>query len=139
LPHVQGDRVQLQQLVLNLIMNACEAMQPDSRPERVLSIDTLHGANGTVHILVGDSGPGIARELRDRIFEPFYTTKADGLGLGLPICRKIAAAHGGTLSVDDVPRQGACFRIVLPALQAARPEARPAHFGAGAISEADSS
>ncbi|MCG2595458.1 MASE1 domain-containing protein [Ramlibacter sp. XY19] len=121
LPLLQGDQVQLQQLVLNLVLNACEAMQNSGRPERVLSVDTQHGADGTVQILVSDTGPGIKPELLGRVFEPFYSTKANGLGLGLSICRKIAAHHGGTLSVQNNHGGGATFRCALPPVrQAAR-------------------
>ncbi|MEZ0306621.1 MAG: ATP-binding protein [Ramlibacter sp.] len=113
LPQVHGDPVQLQQLLLNLVLNACEAMQ--GQRERTLSIDTHHGADGTVQILLRDTGPGIPQALLDRVFEPFYTTKANGLGLGLPICRKVAAAHGGTLSAQSAPGRGASFCCALPA------------------------
>jgi two-component system, LuxR family, sensor kinase FixL len=114
LPQVIGDHVQLQQLVLNLVLNACEAMQYSGRAERILSIDTHHGADGTVQVLLTDTGPGIPQERLDRVFEPFYTTKANGLGLGLSICRKIAIAHGGTLTAQNVPGGGASFRCTLP-------------------------
>jgi signal transduction histidine kinase len=133
LPLVRGDHVQLQQLVLNLVLNACEAMQGAGVTERTLSIDTHHGADGTVQILVTDTGPGIAQDLLDRVFEAFYTTKANGLGLGLSICRKIATAHGGTLSARSSPGRGASFRCALPAVQAL------AHFPAGRTSTATSS
>jgi two-component system, LuxR family, sensor kinase FixL len=114
LPQVIGDQVQLQQLVLNLVLNACEAMQNSGRAERILSIDTHHGADGTVQILLTDTGPGIPEDLLNRVFDPFYTTKANGLGLGLSICRKIALAHGGSLSAQNVPGGGASFRCTLP-------------------------
>ncbi|MEJ5990889.1 MASE1 domain-containing protein [Ramlibacter sp. PS3R-8] len=120
LPQVRGDRVQLQQLVLNLVLNACEAMEQGGRPERVLSVGTHHGADGTVQILVTDTGPGIQPDLMPGIFKPFYTTKTNGLGLGLSICRKIAANHGGSLSVRSSPGEGANFRVVLPSAHAAR-------------------
>jgi two-component system, LuxR family, sensor kinase FixL len=114
LPLAHGDHVQLQQLVLNLVLNACEAMQNSGRAERILSIDTHHGADGSVQLLVTDTGPGIPPNLLDRVFDPFYTTKTNGLGLGLSICRKIVAAHGGVLSAHAVPGGGASFRCVLP-------------------------
>jgi signal transduction histidine kinase len=113
LPQVDCDRVQLQQLVLNLISNACEAMQ-DRGGEKALSIATVHGADDTVHVIVTDSGPGIPPDQLERIFEPFVTTKEQGLGLGLAICRKIARAHRGTLVADSHYGDGATFRLVLP-------------------------
>jgi two-component system sensor kinase FixL len=123
LPLLYGDPVQLQQLVLNLVLNACEAMQHSGLPERVLSVDTQHGADGTVQILVSDTGPGIPAQLLARVFEPFYSTKANGLGLGLSICRKIATHHGGSLSVQNHQGGGASFRCALPPV---RPAARSA-------------
>ncbi|HEX6242601.1 MAG TPA: ATP-binding protein, partial [Polyangiales bacterium] len=89
LPAVRGDRVQLQQLLLNLVSNACEAMQHVSAT-RVLNIGTLRARDGSVQVVVSDSGPGIASAQIDTIFDAFYTTKANGLGMGLPICRQIA-------------------------------------------------
>jgi PAS domain S-box-containing protein len=139
LPMLQGDAVQLQQLVLNLVLNACEAMQNSGRPERVLSVDTQHGADGTVQVLVSDTGPGVKAELLARVFEPFYSTKANGLGLGLSICRKIATHHGGTLSVQNNHAGGATFRCSLPPVRAAGRSAGPAQRLAGARSTAASS
>jgi PAS domain S-box-containing protein len=118
LPQVRGDRVQLQQLVLNLVCNACDAMQ--GQPERrLLSISTAQAPDGSVQVAVSDTGPGIAPERLDRVFEPFYTTKQSGLGMGLPICRRIAVAHGGTLAASSRAGEGATFRLALPAVVAA--------------------
>jgi PAS domain S-box-containing protein len=113
LPQVDCDRVQLQQLVLNLISNACEAMQ-DHGGEKTLSIATVHQSDDTVQVVVTDSGPGIPPDQLERIFEPFVTTKEQGLGLGLAICRKIARAHRGSLVADSHYGDGASFRLVLP-------------------------
>jgi PAS domain S-box-containing protein len=123
LPQVQGDRVQLQQLVLNLVCNACDAMQ--GQPERrLLSISTAQTADGSVQVAVSDTGPGIAPERLDRVFEPFYTTKQSGLGMGLAICRRIAGSHGGTLMATSRSGEGATFRLTLPAVESvARPVA----------------
>jgi two-component system, LuxR family, sensor kinase FixL len=123
LPQVQGDRVQLQQLVLNLVCNACDAMQ--GQPERrLLSISTAQTADGSVQVAVSDTGPGIAPERLDRVFEPFYTTKQSGLGMGLAICRRIAGSHGGTLTASSRSGEGATFRLTLPAVvSVARPVA----------------
>ncbi|HEY6512269.1 MAG TPA: MASE1 domain-containing protein [Burkholderiaceae bacterium] len=113
LPQVNGDRVQLQQVVLNLVSNACDAMRLPTGRERTLSVTTIHVYDGSVQLVVGDTGPGIAPNQLDRIFEPFFTTKDSGLGLGLPISRRIARAHGGTL-VAEHRDAGASFRLTLP-------------------------
>lgn len=123
LPQVQGDRVQLQQLVLNLVVNACDAMQ-GLETQRVLAVSTGQGADGCVQVTVSDNGPGIPPERAERIFEPFYTTKEAGLGMGLAICRRIASAHGGVLTVQTRPGEGAAFRLALPQVLPARPAPR---------------
>ena len=92
--------MQLQQLVLNLVSNACDAMRNAASPQRTLSITTIHADDGSAQLVVSDTGPGIAANQLDRIFEPFFTTKDSGLGLGLPISRRIARAHGGTLVAE---------------------------------------
>jgi PAS domain S-box-containing protein len=117
LPNVIGDRVQLEQLVLNLVSNGCEAMQNQGRGEKTLNVTTIHGYDGTVQVVVTDTGPGIAADQLDRVFEPFYTTKENGLGLGLPISRKIAVAHGGNLTAEQREGEGASMRLVLPAVR----------------------
>ena len=127
LPKVHGDPVQLQQLLLNLMLNACEAMQDGGLPERVLSIATHDGAHGMVQVLLSDTGPGIPQDLLHRVFEPFYTTKSNGLGLGLSMCRKIAISHGGTLTAQTGRGRGATFRFAVPAV-------RPAGLQRGAVS-----
>ena len=114
LPPVQGDRVQLQQVLLNLILNAIEAMR-DVEEERELLIGTRHQPDG-VSVEVRDSGPGFAPAALQRVFEAFYTTKPGGLGLGLSICRSIIEAHDGRLWASaNVPR-GASFQFALPAV-----------------------
>jgi two-component system, LuxR family, sensor kinase FixL len=115
LPQVQGDRVQLQQVVMNLVVNACDAMQ-GVRKHRVLGVATSQTAEGLVQVSVSDTGCGIAPEQLERIFEPFYTTKESGLGMGLAICRRIAGAHGGTLLAQSRPGEGAVFKLALPAV-----------------------
>jgi C4-dicarboxylate-specific signal transduction histidine kinase len=115
LPRLHGDRVQLQQVMLNLILNASEAMAAASEGPRELLIDTAEDEAGDVSIAVRDSGPGVPSEDIERIFSPFYTTKSGGMGMGLSICRSIIEAHGGRLWVSaNVPR-GAVFRFTLPA------------------------
>ena len=110
-----GDRVQLQQVVLNLILNAVEAMDlVGDRPRRLL-ISTKQSQAKEVLVAVQDSGPGIAPEDLERIFEAFYTTKSSGIGMGLSICRSIVHAHGGQLWAHaNVPR-GAMFEFTVPA------------------------
>jgi PAS domain S-box-containing protein len=118
LPRVQGDRVQLLQVLLNLILNAIEAMRDVGEEERELLISTRHEPDG-VSVEVRDSGPGFAPAALERVFEAFYTTKPDGLGLGLSICRSIIEAHDGRLwARPNVPR-GAIFGFIAPAHPAA--------------------
>ena len=114
---VEGDRVQLQQVVLNLILNAVEAMSSEEEGARELSIRTEQSQTGGVLVEVRDSGPGIDREHLERVFEPFYTTKTSGVGMGLAICRSIIVAHGGRLWVDVNEPRGAVFQFTLPAAQ----------------------
>jgi PAS domain S-box-containing protein len=115
LPRVQGDRVQLQQVLLNLIINAIEAMRDVGEEERELLISTRNEPDG-VSVEVRDSGPGFAPAALDRVFEAFYTTKADGLGLGLSICRSIIETHNGRLWASANLPRGASFQFALPAI-----------------------
>jgi len=118
LPRVQGDRVQLQQVLLNLIINAIEAMRDVGEEERELLVSTRNEPDG-VSVEVRDSGPGFAPAALERVFEAFYTTKPSGLGLGLSICRSIMEAHNGRLwASPNVPR-GAIFGFIAPAHPAA--------------------
>jgi PAS domain S-box-containing protein len=118
LARVQGDRVQLQQVLLNLIINAIEAMRDVGEKERELLISTRNEPDG-VSVEVRDSGPGFAPAALERVFEAFYTTKPGGLGLGLSICRSIIEAHNGRLwASDNVPR-GAVFGFIAPVHPAA--------------------
>ena len=116
LPPVHGDRVQLQQVMLNLILNAMEAMLGVDAQARELLISTESSPSQGLLVTVGDTGPGIALEHRERVFESFYTTKSSGLGIGLSICRSIIDAHGGKLWADTDQPHGAAFRFTLPAL-----------------------
>jgi signal transduction histidine kinase len=114
LPRIRRDRVQLQQVMLNLIVNAIEAMSATSEERCALRVSTSEGASHSVAVAVRDSGPGLPAEGVERIFDPFYTTKPSGLGMGLSICRSIVEAHGGKLWAGaNVPR-GAVFQFVLP-------------------------
>jgi C4-dicarboxylate-specific signal transduction histidine kinase len=114
-PPVVGDRVQLQQVLLNLILNAGDAMAANPPPGRHLTIGMAHG-DGTVRVSVSDTGHGLPSDA-ERIFEPFYTTKKEGLGLGLPICRSIVSAHHGQLWAEPnvaATRRGTTFHVELP-------------------------
>jgi PAS domain S-box-containing protein len=115
---VHGDRVQVQQVVVNLILNAVEAMSSLEEGTRELSIRIEQGqADGGVLVRVRDSGPGISPENLDRVFEPFYTTKTSGVGMGLSICRSIINGHGGRLWVGANEPRGAVFQFALPPAQ----------------------
>jgi PAS domain S-box-containing protein len=126
LPRVMGDRVQLQQVVLNLLVNACDAMSGAPAAERRLTIVTESGDAG-VQLSISDRGTGISDERLDQIFQPFVTSKKHGLGLGLAICRSIAAAHNGRLWAVNNPDGGATFHLALNAVEgpAAELMARP--------------
>ncbi|MGC1412148.1 MAG: ATP-binding protein [Acetobacteraceae bacterium] len=110
-PPVFIDKVQIQQVLLNLIRNAVEAMQ--SSPRRELSIRAMLSADGMVEVSVADSGPGVAAAVREKLFQPFVTTKSSGLGVGLSICRSIVEAQGGRLWFADNRDGGAEFRFTL--------------------------
>src|SRR5215471_7736979 len=111
---VWGDRVQLQQVVLNLILNAAEAMSSIEAGARELSISSRQGQTSDLLVAVQDSGPGIDLEHTERVFAPFYTTKTNGIGMGLSICRSIIAAHGGRLWAEANQPRGATFQFTLP-------------------------
>jgi signal transduction histidine kinase len=115
LPPVHGDRVQLQQVVLNLIVNAIEAMHGLGDGNRELLICTRKAEPDGVMVEVQDSGPGLAPDTVERVFEHFYTTKPSGLGLGLSICRSIVEGHNGHLSASSNVPRGAIFHFVVPA------------------------
>ena len=114
IPKVLADRVQLQQVVLNLMMNAIEAMGSVQNGARVLGVNSELRAGRDILITVKDSGPGINPENLDRIFERFFTTKANGMGMGLSICRSIVEAHNGRLWAESDVRPGSVFHISLP-------------------------
>jgi signal transduction histidine kinase len=114
LPLIQGDRVQLQQVMLNLIINAIQAMSGLAAGVRELRITTENTDSEGVRLAVRDSGPGLSPENLQRLFEPFYTTKPNGMGMGLSICRSIIEAHGGRLWATGQPR-GALFQFTIPA------------------------
>jgi C4-dicarboxylate-specific signal transduction histidine kinase len=114
-PLIECDRVQLQQVILNLIVNAIEAMSGSNHAPRDLLVITEKAQPDGVLVAVRDSGPGLAPETLERLFDPFYTTKANGMGMGLSICHSIIEAHGGRLwATANLPR-GAVFQLTLPA------------------------
>jgi signal transduction histidine kinase len=113
-PLVLGDRIQLQQVILNLIMNAIEAMSGVSQAHQELSVASMKDGSNGVLVAVRDSGPGLDSTVLDRLFDAFYTSKSDGMGMGLAISRTIVEAHGGQLwATPNVPR-GAIFQFRLP-------------------------
>jgi PAS domain S-box-containing protein len=122
LPQVHGDEVQLQQVVLNLVINAMEALCQNQFPQRLVTVKTARDGEGGVSLWVSDTGAGIDQNTAERIFEPFFTNKPQGLGLGLSISRSIIEAHGGSLSIAPSPEKGATFCCCLPAVSAETPE-----------------
>jgi C4-dicarboxylate-specific signal transduction histidine kinase len=114
LPRIHGDRVQLQQVMLNLIVNAIQAMSDVAGGQHDLLITTEATEDGA-RVGVQDTGPGLPSESLPRLFEPFYTTKSDGMGIGLSICRSIIEAHGGRLWATGNAPQGAFFQFTIPA------------------------
>jgi two-component system sensor kinase FixL len=117
-PPVSGDRVQLQQVLLNLILNACEAMDTTAPPDRRLFLMVGSDARNNVQLSIRDCGPGIPLALIDRLFEPFVTTKPEGLGLGLSISRTIVAAHGGRMWAENNAGGGATVHFLLASVPA---------------------
>ncbi len=119
LPAAFGDRVQLQQVVINLIMNGIEAMAPVADRPRELLISSRPHANDRMLVAVRDSGMGVDAETKDRLFTAFFTTKHDGMGMGLSICRSIIETHGGELWATTNDGPGATFQFTVPIAEAA--------------------
>lgn len=117
LPPIQGDRVQLQQVILNLMINSIQAMSDSAGGERELHVTTEQIASEDIRVAVRDSGPGFSAETQQRLFAPFYTTKPNGMGMGLSICRSIIEDHGGRLSASRIDPQGALFQFTIPVTQ----------------------
>jgi two-component system sensor kinase FixL len=109
---VLADRTQIEQVVLNIVRNAIEAMA--NAPRRRLSI-AAEAAGETIEIRIADSGPGLSAEVHEHLFDPFFTSKAEGMGVGMSISRTIVEAHGGQLWAENGPDGGALFRFTLPA------------------------
>ena len=114
LPLIQGDRVQLQQVILNLIVNAIEAMNGVSEGARELRISTETNESNGALVAVRDSGPGLDPASLEHLFDAFYTTKSSGMGMGLSICRSIIEAHGGRIWAEANVPQGATFQFTFP-------------------------
>jgi PAS domain S-box-containing protein len=114
LPPVIAHGVQLRQVLLNLVMNACDAMSDVTAGQRQLTIESRRITTHEVEVLVADNGPGFPEEILQHLFEPFHTTKPEGLGLGLAICRSIIEAHGGRLVAGNENGRGATVRLTLP-------------------------
>ena len=114
------DRIQIQQVALNLIRNALDAMTGGDRRDLAVSVEPVE--DRMVRISVADTGPGVSPEVRDRLFQPFVTTKANGMGVGLSICRTIVEAHGGRIWVEDNPTGGAVFSFALPLAEQTAPD-----------------
>jgi len=112
LPAVMIDRIQIQQVLINLFKNAAEAMEHSTR--RNLNIAIGRAASDLLQVSVADSGPGISQDVRDRLFQPFVSDKANGMGMGLSICRGIVEAHGGRLWLESNPGGGSVFRFNIP-------------------------
>jgi signal transduction histidine kinase len=106
--------VQLQQVLLNLVMNACDAMNGNAPADRQIVVSTELSDGAGVRFSVSDSGPGVAAGELEKVFEPFFTSKAHGLGLGLAVCRSIITAHEGKLWAANNPERGATFHFTLP-------------------------
>jgi two-component system sensor kinase FixL len=114
LPAIDGDPIQLQQVLLNLVINAFDAMQDTVPSRRKVLIATQSNGDGTVRTSVRDYGIGISEEMRERLFDPFFSTKSEGLGMGLAIVRSIVEAHGGAITGENIDDGGARFQFILP-------------------------
>lgn len=114
LPEVLIDKVQIHQVIINLIRNAIDALAKSGGGQRIITLQTQRADPGEVEITVTDTGPGLADEVKSRLFQPFVTTKPDGMGIGLSICRTIVDGHGGRIWASDPPGGGTAFHFTLP-------------------------
>jgi two-component system sensor kinase FixL len=136
LPRVRGDHVQLLQVLVNLVINGCESMTDVPASERALTLRIERAGPDRIDVAVADSGVGLPVQAADLVFQPFFTTKQTGLGLGLSISRSIAVAHGGRLWAENNDDRGATFHLELPA-DVARSERSVAQSEGYATSRAD--
>src|SRR5690606_619665 len=118
LPKCTGDRVQLQQVIVNLVLNAAQALTHGDTASGRIDLHTAADPGSFVTFGIRDYGHAIAEADLDRVFDSFFTTKADGMGMCLAICQSIIAAHGGAITASNVPSGGACFEFTLPAAPA---------------------
>ena len=133
LPVIEGDRVELQQVVLNLVINAIEAMSEIGEAPREVQITTGKSGAGDVLVSIRDSGPGLTAGAQEDVFNAFHTTKPNGLGLGLSICRSIVEGHGGRLWASANTPRGAIFQFTLPSPRSCARRATASKVTAGAI------
>ena len=116
-PKILGDRVQLQQVMLNLLLNAFQAMKDSPVSERRVTLRSRYDKGNTMIIAVRDGGVGLKEDQIEKMFQPFYTTKSDGLGMGLPISRSIIETHGGRVWAKNNPDRGATVYFTLPVVR----------------------
>jgi signal transduction histidine kinase len=121
LPPAWGDVIQLQQLIMNLIINAADAMSSVTDRPRILWIGSQREDNGCIQVTVKDSGTGIDEAVRHRIFDALFTTKVNGMGMGLSICRSIIEAHGGRIWASPATPHGTSFQFTIPSAVAPEP------------------
>jgi signal transduction histidine kinase len=133
LPEVQAEATQLQQVILNLVKNAIDAMEAVPHGERRLRLVTGFDRKSVVSLYIQDSGPGITAEDQDRIFDPFFTTKPTGMGMGLSICRNIIETHGGKLRLARTSHHGSSFEIALPIVQQTGSRAEGGRSDSGSV------
>jgi signal transduction histidine kinase len=120
LPRILGDRVQLQQIVVNLLVNSIQALTSIVVDRPTIRISTRLYDGGSIVVTFRDTGPGIPDADLGRVFDGFFTTKSEGMGIGLAICQSIASSHGGAITAANHPDGGALFTITLPAMREAR-------------------
>jgi C4-dicarboxylate-specific signal transduction histidine kinase len=117
LPPVRADRIQIEQVILNLVRNGIEALQAVEAGPRELTITTSSSAGDTITVAVHDTGAGLSAEVAERVFDSFFSTKPDGMGMGLSISRSIIEAHGGRLWAAPNVERGATFQFSLPVMK----------------------